>query len=265
MLSEINLFMVCLQRFPLQAAFARACVLLVVILLSVPPLSAAAESDELETALSLAIMLRAGRAVIGSSQTLINDPASADKGLTGEVVLARTLDEYVELSGGEPPDLDPQTRRGRLLKAQTEAIQQVIDANQAAINQPGVEFKGFVPAVFARLVNERFAELVGEEATVKVTAPPALVRNRKARPDRWEAEVIEDRLMQESWPRGEVYQADTDSAGRAAFRLLVPEYYGEGCLTCHGGPAGDIDITGYPKEGGELGDLGGVISITLFR
>ena len=38
-----------------------------------------------------------------------------------------------------------------------------------------------------------------------------------------------------------------------------------GCLTCHGEPKGEIDVTGYPKEGGKLGDLGGVISITLFR
>jgi hypothetical protein len=27
----------------------------------------------------------------------------------------------------------------------------------------------------------------------------------------------------------------------------------------------EVDITGYLKEGGKLGDLGGVISITLFR
>jgi len=31
------------------------------------------------------------------------------------------------------------------------------------------------------------------------------------------------------------------------------------------GSQGEIDITGYPKEGAKEGDLGGVISITLYR
>ena len=53
--------------------------------------------------------------------------------------------------------------------------------------------------------------------------------------------------------------------GRDAFRVLVPEYYGAGCLRCHGEPKGEIDVTGYPKEGGKLGDLAGAISITLYR
>jgi hypothetical protein len=44
---------------------------------------------------------------------------------------------------------------------------------------------------------------------------------------------------------------------------MVPEYYVPSCLTCHGGPAGELDVTGYPKEGAHEGDLGGVISIGL--
>ena len=47
--------------------------------------------------------------------------------------------------------------------------------------------------------------------------------------------------------------------------MAVPEYYAASCLSCHGGPKGDIDVTGYPKEGGSEGDLGGVISISLYR
>lgn len=53
--------------------------------------------------------------------------------------------------------------------------------------------------------------------------------------------------------------------GRDAFRVLVPEYYGQGCMSCHGEPKGAMDITGYPKEGHRVGDLGGVISVTLYR
>ena len=47
--------------------------------------------------------------------------------------------------------------------------------------------------------------------------------------------------------------------------MLIPEYYSPSCLTCHGQPKGEIDVSGYPKEGAAEGDLGGAISITLFR
>jgi hypothetical protein len=45
----------------------------------------------------------------------------------------------------------------------------------------------------------------------------------------------------------------------------MPEYYAASCLSCHGSPTGEIDITGYPKEGAQVGDLGAVISITLYK
>jgi len=35
------------------------------------------------------------------------------------------------------------------------------------------------------------------------------------------------------------------------------------CLQCHGGKAGEIDITGYPKEGLHEGDFGGAISVQI--
>ena len=50
-----------------------------------------------------------------------------------------------------------------------------------------------------------------------------------------------------------------------AQRTLIPEYYGASCLSCHGSPQGEIDITGFAKEGAKEGDLGGIISITLYR
>ena len=103
------------------------------------------------------------------------------------------------------------------------------------------------------------------DATLKVTAPPELVRNRKALPDAWEAGIIKTRLLDPKWPKGQAYSAVVDSDGHRAFRVMVPEYYPASCLTCHGSPKGEMDLTGYPKEGAKLGDLGGVISITLFH
>jgi Protein of unknown function (DUF3365) len=92
-----------------------------------------------------------------------------------------------------------------------------------------------------------------------------LVRNRKARPDNWEDAVIRDKFLKPNWPKGQSYAAIAESKGRPAFRIAVPEYYSASCLSCHGSPKGQTDITGYPKEGASEGDLGGIISITLYR
>jgi hypothetical protein len=146
-----------------------------------------------------------------------------------------------------------------------EAIAEVLDANQDTLNKQGLGFKGFIPSTFGRLVNEAFSRRASSEAEVKVTAPPDLIRNRKARPDPWEMDVINTKFLSAGWPKGKDFSATAESKGRPAFRMAVPEYYAASCLSCHGGPKGDIDVTNYPKEGRAEGDLGGVISISLYH
>lgn len=249
----------CLGSFlsiPLAASLAMS---------SAPSMVRADEAVHMETALRLASLLRSARSVIASQQELINDPAIGDKGLTGDRVLELATKAYLEANGTEPLHDGQDPLEARLIEAQMQAIRTVMADNQATINADGIAFKGFVPAVFGRLVNESFASLVGTEAQVKVTAPPDLVRNRKAMPDDWETRIIADDLMSPDWPKGQVYAELTELGGKPAYRVLVPEYYSTGCLSCHGEPKGEIDITGYPKEGGREGDLGGVISISIFR
>ncbi len=109
------------------------------------------------------------------------------------------------------------------------------------------------------------APAVAAKAEIKVTAPMDLVRNRKARPDKWEQEVFQSELRKTAWPKNKVFATEGSKGGRTAFRVMVPEYFGKGCLSCHGTPKGAIDITGYPKEGAKLDELAGAISITLYR
>ena len=244
--------------------FVSATLIIGVVALYAAPLRAGPDADA-DIAKSLADMLRAGRQVISSNQARINDPNLGDKGLTGQVVLQQAVEIYRKTTGTDPASIDPASRLGRLLHAQMDAIVEVTDANQATINAKGVGFKAFIPAVFARLVNEAFESRAKNEAQVKVTAPEQLVRNRKARPDAWESEIIRTKLLQADWPRGQAYAVVTDLKGQSAFRMMMPEYYAASCLTCHGSPQGQTDITGYPKEGGKEGDLGAVISVTLFK
>jgi hypothetical protein len=213
----------------------------------------------------LAEYLRSARTVVSQYQDLINDPAKGDKGLTPDRVIAEATAIYEKATGSDPMATDPAGREGRFLRAQMKAIRDVMEEHESEINQPGTGFKGFIPAVFARLVNEKFADAVGTEALVKTTAPEDLVRNRKARPDEWENAVIEDKFEAPGWPKGQGFSEDTKVDGRPAFRLIVPEYYKASCLACHGEPKGEMDVTGYPKEGGKEGDLGSAISVTLFE
>jgi hypothetical protein len=251
---------------PQLSAILAAAVLIAAVSLAPPAVRVGfAEEDNAAVATRLAELLRSARTVISRNQDLINDPGKGDKGLTGERVLADAVALYIERTGEDPNDSDPATREGRLLRAQMDAIEQVVSENQDTINAEGVGFKGFIPAVFARLVNEDFAERVGTEGVVKVTAPENLVRNRKARPDQWESSVIEQRFKAADWPEGQPYSELVSVDGHPAFRFIVPEYYAPSCLSCHGEPAGETDITGYPKEGGKAGELGAAISITLFE
>jgi len=238
--------------------------LIVIFGLSAAPLRADGE-DDAAIAKSLADMLRAARQVISSNQPHINDPNIGDKGLSGQAVLQQALESYKKATGTDPAAVDPASRHGRLLRAQMDAIVEVTDANQLTINAKGVGFKAFIPAVFARLVNEAFESRAKDEAQIKVTAPEQLVRNRKSRPDEWEGDVIRNKLLGTDWPRGQAYAAEALTKGRSSYRMMMPEYYAASCLSCHGLPKGETDITGYPKEGGKEGDLGAVISVTLFK
>jgi hypothetical protein len=220
--------------------------------------------DNTMIASSLAAMLRASMAVISSKQGEINDPGVGKKGLDGKSVLAESVKLYRQQTGHDPDSIDAKSRHGRLLRALMDAITEVMNKNQSMLNVNGIAFKGFIPPVFARLVDEEFGMRARGEAEIKNTAPPSLVRNRQARPDAWETDVMASQFFSSDWPNGKPFSATVQTKERSAFRMMVPGYYTQPCLSCHGEPKGQLDVTGYPKEGGKLGDLGAAISITLF-
>jgi hypothetical protein len=247
------------------ATVAGLCVVLALALAgNVPAFSRAAE-DDAQIAKSLATMLRAGRTVISRNQDRINDPNVSNKGIDGKMVLAEASALYQQSTHIDPVTIDPSSLHGKLIRMQMDSIAEVMDVHQETINRQGVGFKGFIPAVFGRLVNEAFGRRAAGIAEMKVTAPLNLIRNPKVRPDAWELDAIQTHLMSPSWPKDQPYTATAAVNGAQAQRTLIPEYYGRSCLACHGSPKGEIDITGFPKEGASEGDLGGIISIALFR
>jgi hypothetical protein len=209
----------------------------------------AAPDENHAIAESLATMLRAGLIVISRNQDKINDPFVGAKGLDGKSVLAQTVKLYRDVTGRDPYEMPVTSRHSKLLRAQIDAIVAVVDANQDKINARGTGFKGFIPALFARLVNEDFGRRAEGTAVMKITAPPDLIRNPRARPDVWEASIIASKFLADDWPPGQSFDATVRENDREVFRMMMPQYYAQSCLSCHGGPKGQVDITGYLREG----------------
>ncbi len=222
------------------------------------------ESHE-EIALSLSTLLRSARAVISDKQKHINNPEIGDKGLSADVVVGIAMENYKKATGEDIDSIDPASLHGQLIAAELQAVRDVMDEAQNTINEQGVGLKGFLPAIFARLVTQNFGAAVGDKATIKLTAPKNYVRNRANRPDKWEHKVIETMFRSPDHETGKHFAETTDVKGKPAYRLILPEYYKESCLACHGGPKGERDITGGKKEGGTLGELGGAISVVIFE
>ncbi len=131
---------------------------------------AAGESNDVAIGERLAAFLRAGRSVISSHQDLINDPAIGTKNLTGQRVVAEALETFGRQGSSAATETFSQSDK-QLFDAQIEALREIVDEHQKKIDAKGVGFKGFIPATFARLVNERFEEKVGDRAKMKVTGP----------------------------------------------------------------------------------------------
>lgn len=212
-------------------------------------------SDELTT------LYMSARQVISDNQAHINNPDLGDKGLSADTVVSKTLANYHKAVGTA---LDT-SKLSKAQQAMLDAVSQVMDKNQDLINEQGSGFKGFLPAVFGRQVATSFTKNMNKAMEIKLTAPKEYVRNRANRPDKWEHNIIETLFKQADYPTGKAYYEEGEVGGKKAFRFILPEYYGASCLSCHGTPKGERDITGGLKEGGVLNELGGAISLTIYQ
>ncbi|MCZ7626124.1 MAG: hypothetical protein C3F12_12660 [Candidatus Methylomirabilota bacterium] len=222
-------------------------------------------AEQERMAVHLATLLRSGRAVISNNQALINDETKGDKGLTGEKVVALAKENYKKATNRELDKVDRSTVEGKLTQAMLESMKEVMDKAQPLINKKGVEYKGFLPAVFAKQVGDAFRKKADGVADIKLTAPKDYVRNRANAPDAWEDLAIESQFKSNGWAKGKAYTEMKEHKGKPAFRLIIPEYYVASCLECHGEPKGAEDPHGGgKKEGGKLDELGGAISVAIY-
>jgi hypothetical protein len=232
--------------------------------LSTRAASAEPAGEKEELAQEVALLFRSARGVISDNQALINDPAKGDKGLSPDKVVAVAKEKYAKAAGHPLAEVDRASLTGQSRAAMFGAIKEVMEQAQPLINEAGKGFKGFLPAVFAKQVADRFTKQMVGKLAIKLTAPPAYVRNRSNRPDSWEAGVLAGKFASADWVKNKAFAEMTTRQGTPAFRLMLPEYYGESCMSCHGEPKGTRDITGGKREGARLGDLGGAISVAVY-
>jgi hypothetical protein len=248
------------RRFSLHGFFA----LQGLLLLLFAPLQVHAQ-DSISLSQEITTLYRSARAVISGNQAQINNPEIGDKNLNRITVLQTAKENYKTATGKDLSMGEPGSVEFKAKTALIESIEEVMDDAQGLINEKGKGFKGFLPAVFARQVAEHFNVRMEQKITLKLTAPKALVRNRANRPDPWESGAIDNLFSKADYEKGKPFYETADAQGKKAFRYILPEYYVESCLGCHGEPKGEIDISGGKKEGAKLGDLGGAISLTIFE
>ncbi|GAW92713.1 ATP-binding protein [Calderihabitans maritimus] len=148
--------------------------------------------------------------------------------------------------------------KARVIALQLVATRQFIAANQDRINsdsQGHFEFKGLNPAAVGKGVGDIFSRLT----RYRFKQTRLEVRNPDNAPDDYEKKAL---LRFKAEPDLEEIWGIDIVGGEKVFRYLIPLYYEEPCMACHGKPAGEKDISGNLKEGHEAGELAGAISIT---
>lgn len=149
--------------------------------------------------------------------------------------------------------------KAQVICQQLVATRSFIASQQDAINIDAAghyQFKHLNPAAVGKGISDEFNRFSG----YNFKQTKFIVRDQENAPDNFEVEKMRelaaDREMTEIWGFDEV-------DGVRVFRYLTPLYYDASCMSCHGGPAGTIDISGYPREGYSSGDFAGAISIVF--
>ena len=89
---------------------------------------------------------------------------------------------------------------------------------------------------------------------------PGIIRNPDHEPDDFELVALEQ--FQKDVQLNE-YAEIINNNGQQEYRYLQPLRIQESCLGCHGAPAGEKDPLNHIREGLEVGDLKGAITVTV--
>jgi general secretion pathway protein A len=226
-------------------------------------LSPAERMELSETARLLAVLLDCGRVVVGRAQPAINNPRLEDKGFSSTVFEGQLRKEFLSRTRHDLHNLAsapmPESAKPLLLRLAF-FMQKAVHDVQPDINKKGIGFKGFIPATFGTQVAHSFSKDTGLKLR-QIGPPGTAPRNPNNKPNEQEEQLLY--AVQKNHPRVGDHIVEQQLPDGRGVRVMLPLFYNRQCLACHGSPKGDIDISGYEKEGFKEGDLGGAISIVL--
>lgn len=180
--------------------------------------------------------------------------------IIGIMITAVSLAFIVWLTGSLKAQMQEELlEKARVMTREMDAVWKFVAINQDRINyndRGEYEFKGLYCAIVGKSVGALFSQ----DSDYIFHYTSLNPRNPLDSPDDFEAGAMRYLAKQAGQTD---YGAAADYEGRQVYRYVAELFMEESCLDCHGEPAGEIDETGYPREGLKEGDVVGAISIIL--
>ena len=151
--------------------------------------------------------------------------------------------------------------QSRMLVTEMDAVWDFVSINQDTINHTSegdYDFKSLHCAIAGKAV----AVLFTRSSDYAIRFTNLNPRNIYNTPDAYETQALEG-FYADPGAGAEVYGYAADKDGRSVFRYVRTMVYKQECMECHGTPAGETDVTGYPKEGAHVGDIAGAVSVIM--
>ena len=149
--------------------------------------------------------------------------------------------------------------KAEVLAAEMRAAWDFVDMNQEVINRAedgAFRTKHLMCVVAAKSISMLFTS----ETDYSIRFTNDTPRQAANAPDAFEQEAL---AAFNADPDRKAFWRVVDAGdGTRVFRYTEPLYVTESCLECHGDPVGELDQYGYPKEGMQVGQVGGAMSIT---
>ncbi|KAA3661069.1 MAG: DUF3365 domain-containing protein [Calditrichaeota bacterium] len=225
----------------------------------------------------LDVLKESAMTVIDKNQKLFNtnkDGTTTDKGVTKKWFARKSYAQFKKMIAGEGikmKDLVENTddhQLARVLTGYLAAARVVIARAQKKINTDGDGSnnpKDFYPAVFGRLVADEFYSRT--QIKIKQTTSGKGMGARNSRynaPDAWEKKALA-KIEAPGWEIKKGFGEQVVENGKNLYRFVMPLEIKSACLGCHGDPRGSKDISGHVKEGYQLHEVRGGISVTLVQ
>ncbi len=204
-----------------------------------------------DTATKIAQAIFAGRMVIFSQMGKLTDPNIGDKGYTGAVF------EKQWRASVEHLQIDASPSQQRIMEKVFWAGKQAMDNNQDRLNVKGVAWKHFLPAKWER----EMGSLLNARTGILTKQPARNYRNPVNIPDSAERETL-TRFVQPGFD-GAAHGTFAQMGKQEVYRYMEPIRLIPPCMGCHGKPQGELDMLGFEKDGLEINDVIGLMSVTI--